>query len=65
MSFTLGFARTLAVTEAVPTFAYDANQQLSVLSDGTPAVAASSASNVVALYNTTTSTAGSKTHFDD
>ncbi|AEM84683.1 putative ATP-grasp-modified RiPP [Streptomyces violaceusniger] len=44
------------------TYAYDAALQLNVLSDGRPAIADRA---VLLATGTTTSTAGSKTHFDD
>ncbi|WP_228979256.1 putative ATP-grasp-modified RiPP [Streptomyces sp. DH12] len=45
-----------------PPYAYDAARQLNVLPDGRPAVADP---EVLRAAGTTTSTAGSQTHFDD
>lgn len=52
-------ARTPEVTEL---YTYDAQRQLNVLSDGTPAVERGA---VLMATGSTSSTAGSKTHSDD
>ncbi len=59
--FALTYARRLAA-EPETSYAYDPERQLNVLADGTPAVR----NHAVLLdAGSTTSTAGSKTHFDD
>jgi putative ATP-grasp target RiPP len=58
--FALNYAVPTHSVSAAP-YVYDQERQLNILSDGTPAVVGSDTS----LYSTTTSTAGSKTHFDD
>jgi putative ATP-grasp target RiPP len=59
--FALRHARPAAPDPDVP-YTYDPDQQLNVLADGTPAA---SSPGVLRELGTTTSTAGSKTHFDD
>ncbi|UQA97032.1 putative ATP-grasp-modified RiPP [Streptomyces halobius] len=61
--FALSFARPVAQTSSstVP-YTYDATRQLNVLPDGRPAT---SSRAVLLATGSTTSTAGSKTHFDD
>ncbi|MBY8883414.1 putative ATP-grasp-modified RiPP [Streptomyces sp. PTM05] len=61
MPFALTYARS-PIPEPVTSYAYDPDQQLNVLADGSPAVL-----DVAMLLaaGSTTSTAGSKTHFDD
>jgi putative ATP-grasp target RiPP len=50
------------VPEPEQPYTYDPARQLNVLADGRPAVADA---DLLAACGTTTSTAGSKTHFDD
>ncbi|MGY5627480.1 putative ATP-grasp-modified RiPP [Streptomyces sp. UC1A3] len=59
--FALRYARPAAPDPAVP-YAYNPDLQLNILSDGTPAA---EDHGVLRILGTTTSTAGSKTHFDD
>ncbi|MDF3287865.1 MULTISPECIES: putative ATP-grasp-modified RiPP [Streptomyces] len=59
--FALTYARR-PIPEPETSFAYDPEQQLNVLADGTPAVRRP---KVLLEAGSTTSTAGSKTHFDD
>ena len=59
--FALRYARPAVKDPAVP-YAYDPDRQLNVLPDGTPAA---EDREVLRTLGTTTSTAGSKTHFDD
>lgn len=59
--FALRHAQPAAPDPDVP-YTYDPDQQLNVMADGTPA--AGDPETLRAL-GTTTSTAGSKTHFDD
>ncbi|GGX96283.1 MULTISPECIES: putative ATP-grasp-modified RiPP [Streptomyces] len=60
--FALNYARPAVETEAVTPYVYDSGLQLNVLFDGR--IAASDQALLREL-GTTTSTAGSKTHFDD
>ncbi|MFY1675796.1 MULTISPECIES: putative ATP-grasp-modified RiPP [unclassified Streptomyces] len=60
--FALDYARPAAELEAATPYVYDPGTQLNVLVDGR--VAARDHALLRALA-TTTSTAGSKTHFDD
>ncbi|MFI2645458.1 putative ATP-grasp-modified RiPP [Streptomyces sp. NPDC018610] len=60
--FALNYARPTVESEAVLPYVYDSGLQLNVLLDGR--IAASDAALLREL-GTTTSTAGSKTHFDD
>ena len=60
--FTLNYARPAVECRASTPYAYDSGLQLNVLSDGR--IAASDHALLREL-GTTTSTAGSKTHFDD
>jgi putative ATP-grasp target RiPP len=59
--FALNYARR-RTPEPETSYAYDPAQQLNVLADGTPAVRDH---QVLRDSGSTTSTAGSKTHFDD
>lgn len=59
--FALRYAEQPAPDPATP-YTYDHNLQLNVLSDGTPAA---ERHDILRQVGTTTSTAGSKTHFDD
>ena len=59
--FALRHARPAAPDPAVP-YTYDPDRQLNVMADGTPAA---EHPDVLRTCGTTTSTAGSKTHFDD
>jgi putative ATP-grasp target RiPP len=59
--FTLGYTQPAAPDPDVP-YVYDPELQLNVLPDGTPAAAHP---DILRRVGTTTSTAGSKTHFDD
>lgn len=63
--FMLQFHRPEAATfvdEDHMPYTYDADRQLNLLEDGTPAAADGP---LMLKLGTTTSTAGSKTHFDD
>jgi putative ATP-grasp target RiPP len=60
--FALNYARPAAELEVTTPYAYDSGLQLNVLGDGR--IAASDHALIREL-GTTTSTAGSKTHFDD
>lgn len=60
--FALNYARPAAQSEATAPYAYDTGLQLNVLSDGR--IAAHDHA-LLREFGTTTSTAGSKTHFDD
>ncbi|MGV9457004.1 putative ATP-grasp-modified RiPP [Streptomyces sp. NPDC003635] len=60
--FALNYARPAADTKVTAAYAYDCGLQLNVLQDGR--IAASDHALLREL-GTTTSTAGSKTHFDD
>jgi putative ATP-grasp target RiPP len=59
--FALGYARPAAGEPDVP-YTYDPELQVNVLPDGTPAA---EDHDVLRETTATTSTAGSKTHFDD
>lgn len=59
--FLLRYARPAAEDPDVP-YVYDPDLQVNVLPDGTPAA---ENHGVLRAVGTTTSTAGSKTHFDD
>ncbi|MEU6007128.1 putative ATP-grasp-modified RiPP [Streptomyces sp. NPDC056112] len=60
--FALNYARPAVERDAATPYAYDSGLQLNVLMDGR--IAASDHALLREL-GTTTSTAGSKTHFDD
>ncbi|MGW2212071.1 putative ATP-grasp-modified RiPP [Streptomyces sp. NPDC001781] len=60
--FTLNYARSADQLDATAPYAYDSALQLNVLPDGR--IAATDQAILLTL-GTTTSTAGSKTHFDD
>jgi putative ATP-grasp target RiPP len=60
--FTLNYASPRAHTTVVTPYRFDASRQLNVLPDGRPAV---SDRELLLAAGTTTSTAGSQTHFDD
>ncbi|MGP3925394.1 MULTISPECIES: putative ATP-grasp-modified RiPP [unclassified Streptomyces] len=60
--FALNYARPAVHPPAVTPYAYESTRQLNVLSDGRPAIEDPA---VLLAAGTTTSTAGSKTHFDD
>ncbi|MFF4275324.1 putative ATP-grasp-modified RiPP [Streptomyces sp. NPDC001536] len=60
--FALNYARPAAQSEVTAPYAYDTGLQLNVLSDGR--IAAHDHA-LLREFGTTTSTAGSKTHFDD
>ncbi|MDL5205634.1 putative ATP-grasp-modified RiPP [Streptomyces sp. ALI-76-A] len=60
--FALNYARPAAEWETTTPYVYDSGRQLNVLRDGR--IAASDRALMRDL-GTTTSTAGSKTHFDD
>ncbi|MFJ5262312.1 putative ATP-grasp-modified RiPP [Streptomyces sp. NPDC088387] len=60
--FTLNYARPAAKLDVTTPYAYDSGLQLNVTRDGR--IAASDLALLREL-GTTTSTAGSKTHFDD
>ncbi|MFF7755405.1 putative ATP-grasp-modified RiPP [Streptomyces sp. NPDC007971] len=60
--FTLNYARPAVQLDVTAPYAYDSALQLNVLPDGR--IAATDHETLRAL-GTTTSTAGSKTHFDD
>ncbi|MEU3346515.1 putative ATP-grasp-modified RiPP [Streptomyces sp. NPDC006700] len=60
--FALNYARPAVELDASTPYAYDSGLQLNVLTDGR--IAASDHALLREL-GTTTSTAGSKTHFDD
>ncbi|MFD4791244.1 putative ATP-grasp-modified RiPP [Streptomyces sp. NPDC058459] len=60
--FTLNYARPASQLAVTAPYAYDSALQLNVLPDGR--IAATDRAVLLAL-GTTTSTAGSKTHFDD
>jgi putative ATP-grasp target RiPP len=59
--FALRYARMAAPDPDIP-YTYDPDSQLNVLPDGTPAAGDH---DVLRRLGATTSTAGSKTHFDD
>ena len=60
--FTLNYTVPRGVSAAVTPYRFDALRQLNVLPDGRPAV---SDRDLLLAAGTTTSTAGSQTHFDD
>ncbi|MFE9097307.1 putative ATP-grasp-modified RiPP [Streptomyces sp. NPDC007264] len=60
--FTLNYALPRALPVTVTPYRFDALRQLNVLPDGRPAVADRA---LLRAVGTTTSTAGSQTHFDD
>ncbi|MEU0072738.1 putative ATP-grasp-modified RiPP [Streptomyces sp. NPDC006332] len=60
--FALNYARPAPELEATTPYVYDSGRQLNVLFDGRIAVRDHS---LIRELGTTTSTAGSKTHFDD
>lgn len=60
--FTLNYVRPRALPLVVEPYSFDASLQLNVLGDGRPAVADR---DLLLAVGTTTSTAGSQTHFDD
>ncbi|WP_433445883.1 putative ATP-grasp-modified RiPP [Streptomyces sp. CA-142005] len=60
--FTLNYTAPRDMTGQLPPYRYDASLQLNVLPDGRPAV---SDPELLLAAGTTTSTAGSATHFDD
>ncbi|UYQ66134.1 putative ATP-grasp-modified RiPP [Streptomyces peucetius] len=60
--FAWNFARPAEPAAGVTPYSYDAALQLNVLADGRPAVMDR---GLLALAGTTTSKAGSATHFDD
>lgn len=60
--FALNYARPASPPPSTPPYAYDPALQLNVLPDGRPAV---SDRALLLASGTTTSTAGSQTHFDD
>lgn len=60
--FALNYARPAAQLEATTPYVYDTGLQLNVLCDGR---AAAGDLALLRELGTTTSTAGSKTHFDD
>ncbi|MFI8351204.1 putative ATP-grasp-modified RiPP [Streptomyces sp. NPDC085596] len=60
--FTLNYARPAGQLDVTAPYSYDSALQLNVLPDGR--IAATDHAVLLAL-GTTTSTAGSKTHFDD
>jgi putative ATP-grasp target RiPP len=60
--FTLNYALPTGHPAALPLYQFDVSLQLNVLPDGRPAV---SDRALLMAAGTTTSTAGSQTHFDD
>ncbi|MBL1097471.1 putative ATP-grasp-modified RiPP [Streptomyces coffeae] len=60
--FALGHAIPADQSPVIVPYSYNVALQLNVLSDGRPAIADRA---VLLATGTTTSTAGSKTHFDD
>ncbi|GAA4890146.1 putative ATP-grasp-modified RiPP [Streptomyces coeruleoprunus] len=61
--FVFDYAQPAGTSDAAPPpYAYDSTRQLNVLPDGRPAIADRA---VLRATGTTTSTAGSQTHFDD
>ncbi|MET9777310.1 putative ATP-grasp-modified RiPP [Streptomyces sp. NPDC006367] len=60
--FALGYARPAVESEAATPYVYDRRLQLNVLLDGRTAACDHA---LLRELGTTTSTAGSKTHFDD
>ena len=60
--FTLNYARPRGLPPVLPSYRFNAALQLNVLPDGRPAVTDRA---LLLASGTTTSTAGSQTHFDD
>lgn len=60
--FTLNYVQPRTLPIMVEPYSFDASSQLNVLGDGRPAVADR---DLLLAVGTTTSTAGSQTHFDD
>ncbi|MEV0174270.1 putative ATP-grasp-modified RiPP [Streptomyces sp. NPDC050803] len=60
--FTLNYVCPSGLTTMVTPYHFDAARQLNVLADGRPAVMDR---ELLLAAGTTTSTAGSQTHFDD
>ncbi|MER5466183.1 putative ATP-grasp-modified RiPP [Streptomyces sp. NPDC002668] len=60
--FVLNYALPVESSAAADPYTYDSTQQLNILSDGRPAITDRA---VLLAAGTTTSTAGSQTHFDD
>lgn len=60
--FTLNYACPQGPTTTVTPYSFDSARQLNVLPDGRPAVMYR---ELLLAAGTTTSTAGSQTHFDD
>jgi putative ATP-grasp target RiPP len=60
--FAWNFARPAEPSTGIAPYAYDAALQLNVLPDGRPAI---TDRGLLAVAGTTTSKAGSATHFDD
>ncbi|MFB8247219.1 putative ATP-grasp-modified RiPP [Streptomyces sp. NPDC001046] len=60
--FLLAYAQDVRLFEDLPAYTYDPTLQLNVLADGTFVV---DDLELLRVTGTTTSTAGSKTHFDD
>ncbi len=60
--FAWNYARPAEQAPALATYSYDATLQLNVLADGRPAILDRA---LLAAAGTTTSKAGSATHFDD
>jgi putative ATP-grasp target RiPP len=60
--FTLNYAVPRGVPAVVTPYRFDASRQSNVLTDGRPAVRDRA---LMLAAGTTTSTAGSQTHFDD
>lgn len=60
--FALNYARPAAESEVTASYSYDSGLQLNVLRDGRIAACDRA---LMRELGTTTSTAGSKTHFDD
>ncbi|MEO3975036.1 putative ATP-grasp-modified RiPP [Streptomyces sp. CAU 1734] len=60
--FAWNYARPAELAPVIDQYSYDSALQLNVLPDGRPAIADRA---LLAAVGTTTSTAGSATHFDD
>ena len=60
--FALNYALPAETSPVVGSFRYDSTLQLNILPDGRPAIADRA---LLLAAGATTSTAGSKTHFDD
>jgi putative ATP-grasp target RiPP len=60
--FTLNYASPRGIPAVLPPYRFDGSRQMNVLPDGRPAV---SDPELLLAVGTTTSTAGSATHFDD